>query len=230
VNNKGYIYSSIAAMAFRFVIGFYISLLCSSTLALSQTINNFKPYHPDRYTLELPKTWERNKIITAITDILSQTIDELKEMDFCTDCKAVYTVRLTIDSINITNPQTSSPVEIGNIPHYTYTFDYTFYAALIVVDTAGIPVSSLRLIAPDEIMTFLQQFTLPPQNATYRSQYVYDNRGRVVGRRWVQEAAPFNIAQPRINASSIVTENFLLNICEKKIYEIRRTLNKLNSD
>jgi len=217
-------------MAFRYAIGFFFLLIQNTVSVYAQSNQDFKPYHPDRYTFELPKIWERNKMIAAVTDVISQTIDELKDKDFCTDCNAGYTVRITIDSISISNVQTSQPIEIGNLPHYTYSFDYSFYAALLIVDSAGKPVTSLRLIGPDEVMTYLTQFTLPAQNATYRAQYVYDNRGRPIGRRWVQEAGPFNIAQPRINASSIVTENFLLNICEKKIFEIRRLLRRLNSD
>src|SRR5688572_2046464 len=195
-----------------------------------QQKDSFVVNRPDRYQLDLPGEWNRNKLIEAITDILPQTIDELKDRDFCTGCKGGYSVKLNIDSVSVTNAQTSMPVEIGTIPHYTFSFDYSFYAALVICDSLGNPFTMLRLMGTDEMMTYINQFTLPPQNITYRSHYVYDSRGRVIGRRWLQEARAMNIATPRISPFSVVTESFLLNICENKIYEIRKLLRKLNQD
>ncbi len=201
-----------------------------SVLPFCQQKDSFVVNRPDRYRLELPREWNRNKLIEAITDVLPQTIDELKDKDFCTECKGGYTVKLNIDSVSVANAQTSMPVEIGSIPHYTFSFDYSFYAALVISDSSGTPFTMLRLMGTDEVMTYINQFTLPPQNIVYRSQNVYDSRGRVIGRRWVQEARAMNIANPTINPFSIVTESFLLNICEKRIYEIRKLLRKLNQD
>jgi hypothetical protein len=62
--------------------------------------------HPDRYRLDLPKEWNRHRLIEAVTDILPQTIDELKDREFCTDGKAAYFIRLAIDSLVISNEQT----------------------------------------------------------------------------------------------------------------------------
>lgn len=203
----------------------HISVFC-----FSQQKDSFSVDRPDRYRLDLPKAWDKNKLIEAITDILPQTIDELKDMDFCTECNGGYTVKLAIDSVTVANSQTTMPVEIGSIPHYTFSFDYSFYAALVVIDSSGKPFTMLRLMGTDEVMTYTEQFTLPPQNITYRSQYVYDTRGRVIGRRYVQEARAMNIATPRISPFSILTESFLLTICEKRIYEIRRMLKKITQN
>lgn len=197
--------------------------------ASSQTSDSLF-YHPDRYRLDLPKEWKKHKLIEAITDILPQTIDDLKDRDFCTECKAGYYVRLNLDSLTVSNVQTTMPVEIGSIPHYTFSFDYSFYAALMISDSSGKPFTMLRLVAPDEIMMYTKQFTLAPQNITYRYQNIYDTRGRVVGRRRVQEAGAMNVATPKISPFSIVTESFLLDICEQKIFEIKKILKKLNED
>jgi hypothetical protein len=186
--------------------------------------------HPDRYRLDLPKVWNRHKVIEAITDILPQTIDELKDREFCTSGKAAYSVRLAIDSIVINNEQTSPPIEIGSIPHYTFTFNYSFHAALVVFDSLGNSITSLQLVSNEDIMDYSKQFTLRPQNVVYRYQTIYDPRGRAVGRRLVQETPAVNNYIPKISASSVMTEDFLLNICENKIYEIRRLLKKISSD
>ncbi len=192
--------------------------------------NNSPINHPDRYRLDLPKQWNRHKLIEAITDILPQTIDELKDRGFCTEGKAAYYVRLIIDSLSVSNQQTSLPVEIGSIPHYTFSFNYSFKAALFISDSLNKLVSMLRLVDSDEISTYTKQFTTAPQNVIYRYENIYNNMGRVVGRRIVEEARAVNTSVPRSNAFSIVTQNFLLNICEQKIFEIRRMLKKINSD
>jgi hypothetical protein len=176
--------------------------------------NNITINHPDRYRLELPKEWNRHKLIDAITDILPQTIDELKNREFCTEGKAAYYVRL---------------FEIGSIPHYTFSFNYSFYAALMITDSLGKPVSMLQLISAEEIMNYSKQFSLRPQNIVYRYQNIYDTRGRVIGRRLVEEARAVNNYVPKISAFSVLTESFLLNICEQKIFEIRKLLKKLNA-
>jgi hypothetical protein len=186
--------------------------------------------HSDRYRLDLPKTWNNHRLIEAITDILPQTIDELKDRDFCTEGKAAYYVRILLDSLSVNNIQTSLPVEIGSIPHYTFSFNYSFYAALVINDSLGKSVSLLQLIPAEESMTYSNQFSLRPQNVIYRYETIYDSRGRPMGRRMVQEVGAVNNYVPKISPFSVLTEDFLLNICEKKIYEIRKMLKKINSE
>lgn len=192
--------------------------------------NDITINHPDRYRLDLPREWNRHKLIEAITDILPQTIDELKDRGFCTEGKAAYYVRLFMDSLTVNDVQTSPPVEIGSIPHYTFSFNYSFYAALIITDSLKKPVSMLQLVSGEEIMSYSKQFNLRPQNVVYGYQTIYDQRGRPVGRRLVEEARAVNNFVPKISPFSIVTESFLLTICEQKIYEIRKILKKINSD
>ena len=210
-----------------------VSLLMLALLFFFQGIgqNNDKSInHPDRYRLELPKNWNRHKLIEAITDILPQTIDELKGRDFCTEGKAAYYVRLFMDSLSVNDVQTTQPVEIGSIPHYTFSFDYSFYAALIITDSLENPVSMLQLVSGEETMNYSKQFSLRPQNIVYRYQTIYDSRGRPMGRRVVQEAGAINNYVPKISPLSILTEDFLLAICEQKIFEIRKMLKKIIPD
>ncbi|MGH2553743.1 MAG: hypothetical protein ACRDEB_08495 [Chitinophagaceae bacterium] len=187
-------------------------------------------YHKNSYRLDLPKQWNRHKLIEAITEILPQTIDELKDRDFCTEGKAAYSVWLYLDSLSVYDVQTSPPVEIGSIPHYTFSFNYNFYAALMITDSLKKTVSSLQIISNEEIMTYTKQFSMLPQNVVYRYVTIYDNRGRAVGRRLVEEAGAVNMYVPKFSPFSILTQDFLLNICEKKILEIRRMLKKINPD
>ena len=201
-----------------------------SVFSFCQPKDSFSVTRPERYRIDLPKELNKNKFIEAVTDVLSQTIDELKDRDFCTECKGGYYVRLSIDSVTVSNVQTTAPIEIGSIPHYTFSFDYSFQSALVVHDSSGKPFTMLRLISAGDVMTYTKQFSLPPQNITYRLENVYDSRGRIIGRRYVQEATAMNIANPRISPFSILTESFLLNICERRIYEIRKMLKKLTAD
>jgi hypothetical protein len=186
--------------------------------------------HPERYRLDLPKEWNRHKLIEAITEILPQTIDELKDREFCTEGKAAYYVRLLMDSLSVNYVQTSPPVEIGSIPHYTFSFNYSFYAALTITDSLGKTVSMLQLLSGEETMTYSKQFSLRPQNVVYKYITIYDPRGRAVGKRLVEEAGAVNNYVPKMSPFSILTEDFLLNICEQKIMEIRKLLKKINSD
>jgi hypothetical protein len=186
--------------------------------------------HPDRYRLDLPKEWKKSRLIDALTDILPQTIDELKDRDFCTEGKAAYSVKLAIDSLTVSNEQTTPPVEIGTIPHYTFSFNYNFMASLLVIDSTGRSVSMLQLVPGDETMTYQKQFSLAPQNIVYRYQTLYDQRGRAAGRRMVEDAGAVNNYVPRLSAFSVLTQEFLLRICEQKIYEIRKLLKKLNQN
>ena len=192
---------------------------------------NYTPVnHPDRYRLELPKEWNRHRLIEAITDILPQTIDELKNREFCTEGKAAYYVRIFMDSLSVNDIQTTPPVEIGSIPHYTFSFNYSFYAALMITDSLGKTVSMLQLISSEEPMNYSKQFSLRPQNAIYRYQTVYDSRGRPMGRRLVEDAPAVNNYVPKISPFSILTQDFLLTICEEKIFEIRKLLKKIIAD
>ena len=140
-----------------------VTLLLLALLFFLQGIgqnNDSQIQHPGRYRLDLPKELMRPKLIQAVTDILPQTIDELKDREFCTSGKASYYVRLFIDSLVINNQQTSLPVEIGTIPHYTFSFNYSFYAALIVSDSLKKPVSLLQLVSSEETMNYSKQFNV----------------------------------------------------------------------
>jgi hypothetical protein len=216
-------------MATRARLYVLLPVLFFSIYGISQSKDSLPPQQK-RYRLDLPKEWKRPKLIQAITDILPETIDELKDLEFCTSGKAAYNIRLAIDSIVISNEQTSLPVEIGSIPHYTFSFSYNFHAAMVVFDSLGKPVSMLQLISNEETMTYSKQFSLTPQNVVLKYETIYDLRGRAVGRRLVEEARAVNNFVPKINAGSVITGDFLLNICERKIYEIRRLLKKINPD
>lgn len=187
--------------------------------------------YPGRYRLQLPAGWDhKHKLMEVINDLLPSTIDELKDRDFCTEGSASYYVKLVVDSITVTNIQTPPPVEINFRPYYTTSFDYSFYAALAVYDSLQQPVSKLRLVSTDEISTYTNRFSTPAQNVVYRSQYVYDNRGRVVGRRYVEEGRAVNTYVPKVNPWLILTPAYFENICEKKIIEINKMLKNLSSN
>lgn len=187
-------------------------------------------FHPDRYLLILPPEWNKTKMIAATSEVLSQTIDELKDKDFCTEGRAIYNVHLYIDSVTVSNQQTAAPIEIGSIPHFNYSFDYSFNAGLLVTDTSNKSVAFLRLVSGDEVMTYSSQITTRPQNVTYRYEPVVSNTGRVMGRRLVQDVPAVTTYVPQLNAFAILSQSFLADICAQKLLEMRKTLKKLNQD
>lgn len=205
-------------------------------LGIAQTISAQKPDlntpippdHPGMYRLILPDGWEhRHKLMQVITDILPETIDELKDRDFCTEGTASYYVQLLLDSITAGNVHTPAPVEINNRPYYTVSFDYSFYGALVVLDSNRNIISRLRLISAEEVNTYTERFSTPAQNITYRTISIYNPQGRVIGTRRVPDSRPVNNYVPRVNPWNIITQQFLEDICEKRIMEIGRLLKKI---
>jgi hypothetical protein len=216
-------------MATRVRLYVLLPVLFISIHGTSQFIDSLQD-HPGKYRLDLPTGWKKPKLIETITDILAQTIDELKNRDFCTEGKAAYYVRLLIDSVTVSNQQSSPPTEIGSMPHYTVSFDYSFKAALQVTDSVNIPVSMLRLVSGEDVFTYTKQITTGRQNVTYRYENVYNSLGRVVGRRLVEDARAVNTFVPKLDPWSILTEQFMMNICEQKLYEIKKMLKQINGE
>lgn len=188
------------------------------------------PYYPERYQLVLPDEWmKRPKVLKAINEILPQTIGELKDRDFCTQCKAGYKVTLYTDSVEYFNEITSAPTQVGREARFTCSFDYRFYAALLVSDSSGKAVTMLRLNDANEILTWSKVVTATQQNGVYRYENIMDTTGtRLIGRRVIEEAPPVLTDAPTVNARSVLTPSFILRICELRIYEIEKTLRKLN--
>lgn len=189
------------------------------------------PDHPGMYRLILPTGWEhRHKLMQVLTGILPETIDELKDRDFCTEGTASYYVQLLLDSVTVSNIHTPAPVEINSRPYYTVSFDYSFYGALAVMDSNQQIISRLRLISNEEVNTYTERFSTAPQNVTYRTISIYNPQGRQVGTRRVPDSRPANTYIPKVNPWNIVTQPFLENICEKRIMEIGRILKKITED
>jgi len=196
---------------------------------LSAQKDKYIPQHSDRYKLDLPVDWiKKTRLVRVVTDILPKTITELADRDFCTECKAGYTVSLYIDSIRVYNEHTSAPIQIGRASRYTFSFNYSFYAALLLRDSTGRPLSMLRLNDSQELLHYSKNYSLEPKNYTTRNQPVYDTAGQIIDRRIVEELPMVITDLPKYNAGSVLTESFLQEICERSIYEIDRFLRKFN--
>ncbi len=189
------------------------------------------PYHPNSYHLLLPRDWIRPKLIKAITTILPQTLDPLKERDFCTYCTADYTVMLIVDSISY---------RAGDqILMYTNTISDSFpdaligvngfYAALRLVDSNGKALVDLRLVSPDELMSSGNDYQMvlqkPAPAIPYDIELIRTSRGT---QAYLRRTDYTNTLQPTPVYREIPYSNVvpLLKICETRIYEIRRTLRR----
>lgn len=119
----------------------------------------FAKRFPDRYQLDLPAEWNRPKLLGAINQILPKAIEELKDKDFCTECRGAYTVRLILDSprvasrsnINKGYAGSRSFMEAGRLlqgaaNQVTMQVTYRFRAALGIYDSSGQRVTQLLLV------------------------------------------------------------------------------------
>lgn len=195
--------------------------------ARAQQVKN-RPNYPDRYQLDLPADWmKKPKLIRTITDILPKTLSQLEEKQFCTECRAGMRVSLLIDSLEVINENTSAPTQVGQTSRYTYSFNYSFYAALLLTDSNGHPLSLLRLNDAAELMSYSKEFSMQAMNATYRREPVYDTLGRIVSSRIVEEAPAIITDVPRMSPYQVLTNDFILNICLRRIYEIEKYLRKV---
>lgn len=167
--------------------------------------------HPDRYRLRLPDVWMDSKIIKVVTEILPKTIDELKNMGFCTDGKAAYYVFLIVDSLSV-NPT-----------------GYSFHAALRIYDSLGKAISDLRLISSDEIFYSQRSIKTSPTNNYYtEAEYTYtaapDQYGNYQRIQNVRKPPPV-WKNDFINYSFIDVD--ILNVCKSKLLELRKLLKEL---
>jgi hypothetical protein len=197
-----------------------------SISSLSQN-NDLPLNNGGQYRLALPDEWTRPRLIKAITEILPQTIDALKNRQLCVSCNGAYIVRLILDSVVITNAQNSQPVEAGSVPRYTYTFsfNYRFYGALTVMDSLEHPVERLKLAGTNELFTYSKDYTLPAQGSGPRYQFAYDSSGKIVNDKSITESTKtVNKDTPAHNAKLVLTDAYLRDICEQRIFDIRKKL------
>jgi hypothetical protein len=202
-------------------------------LVMAQKKKDSLRYHPNSYRLDLPPEWLKPKTMKVITEILPATIDELKEREFCTSGKADFTVRLLIDSVEVSNEQTSFPQERGSGQYtyflYSFSFSYRFYAALVLYDSLKRPVSRLRLYSTNEWFDYSKEYKLAPQNGVYQYENVYDTSGkRVVGKKLVEIAKPYITEIPVHNAKYELGYTHLVDMCKQQFYVIRKWLRGLS--
>jgi hypothetical protein len=202
------------------------SIVLLGSLSYSQNSNYVRKF-PDRYELDLPKEWDKPKLIMAITEILPKTLDVLKDKDFCTGCKAGYSIKLTIDppyiksrnniSKGIEN-STSSPRNYNS--HYSMEVVYQFRAALELYDSAGKNIIDLVLVLPEE--EHIKKKDTSMYNLDYsRPQTIKDMYGGTVA----------TVQIPAVNSIPITNTLYpslyeQLAIAEQRVYAIQNILKK----
>lgn len=217
--------------------GLIILLICCCGLFATVSAQSAQelPYHPNSYHLLLPEGWLKPKLIRAITDILPQTLEQLKDKDFCTSCKADYTVMLIMDSITIGNGQQLTtliqPI-IDSFPDIAYGI-VSFYAALRLFDSNGRAVVDLQLINTDEnlnesIPYALQMQQLPP-SAPYDIELLRTSRGAIT---YLRNTSLYNnLPSTPVYRRPLYSNSIsFMGICERRIYQIKRLLRRLQAD
>jgi hypothetical protein len=194
----------------KIFLGVFLLVCCADTVAQS---GNYSRKFPDRYALHLPKEWNKPKILKVLTEILPQAIDELKDLDFCTDCEGRYTVMLVIDSPLIKSRNNTSNGSGGNVSYYTMEVIYQFRAAIGIIDSSGKIITELVLVSDEEehAKRSASQYT----QTTYSLQSIKDREGRIT-----RMMIPISRPAPLSNQLS-PTMTDLINIAEQRIYLIR---------
>jgi hypothetical protein len=117
--------------------------------------------YPERYTVELPKSWKgKPKLLRMITDILSTSMIELKDREFCIDCNAGYTVK-----IEFTEPitdQLAIRTEGKELLHPGMKL-YSFGAAFVLYNSSSQPIVFMRIVNEDDAFLL--------SNNAYRAQH-----------------------------------------------------------
>jgi hypothetical protein len=210
------------------VLCFFISIQ-----SYSQT-DTAARYYAGRYLLDIPKEWEKAKLLDAITEILPQTFDEYIDSSkkFCLDCKTDLIVSLMI--------QPAVKVKGKEM--------YQFSAALGLFDTSGKELMELSLISPEEkhqIKVRLEYKNAPsynynsyndnrtPSNNNVTRTFITGPRGNIVGSVRTAQPRTYTVNPPRI-VNNIPTSRELspsildlMFIAEKRIYEIQEILENL---
>jgi len=207
-----------------YIFSFIVSILGIS--AASSQNPERKTTGSTPYSLQLPEEWKRPRLIKAIDEIARQSFGELRNRNYCTDCSTTYSIRLNIDSVVIHDPQNSPIFETGSVPRPTYTFSFTYqFAASLVLDSAGHSISRLRLIYNMEIFTYAKDFTLPAQGSGASNHFVYDTSGKIVNDKSSLNSSKINITEtPKHNARAALTDAFLRDLCEQRIFAMRKKL------
>jgi hypothetical protein len=190
--------------ALKKIAGLLLALHLFFLYASSQK-NDIIINHPDRYRLRLPEEWMYPKVIKAVTDILPKTIDELKGRDFCTVGKAAYYIFLIIDTFSIDQS------------------GYSFHAALRTYDSLGRVIADLLLFSPKEIFSLRRSIKIRPADYYSTATYVYspapDETNSPPLPVWDEDF--FTFSSLKLN---------ILNMCKKKIFEIKKLLRRFNQE
>ena len=198
-----------------------VLFLCNGTIFSQYT--HYSRSFPDRYKLDLPQEWNRPKLIQVITDILPQTIDELKGKDFCTDCDAGYTVMLVVDTPYIVSRNNISKGFSGKYKYlYTAQVIYRYRATLGVFDSTGRSVIELVLVSQSEEHAKRKDTSV---SVSADMEFVRGPNGQVVFTKFNQTETP--VVPPSNNLFPTLYE--LINTAEQRVYQIRDILAKLKN-
>jgi hypothetical protein len=173
--------------------------------------------------LDLPEEWRKPKIYKVITEILPQTLQELKDKEFCTDCTAGFTVMLVIDSQNIVsrNNFSNGYSNQNRTLNYTREVIYSFRASLGLFDSSLNMISEVLLVQTDEQHALRSSWQ--QTGSSQPVQQIRSRRGRVT-----EVSIPAMINMP-INNDTWPTLIDMVNISEQKLYHVRDVLRKLKA-
>lgn len=221
-------------MNHRYIVFIVLSILLNQSYLLAQRNDDDK--YAKRYRLELPEEWTKKpRLMRAITNILPQTLSKISDFDFCTYGKAKYVVKLYVGRLNVMNEYMTPPIEGGGKISYIHSFEYTFYAGLLLCDTNGRGISMLRLNDPDDVYNYRKEYVtfanqrpgLPALNPVLDMEASDNvnssNLPDVLRRRSLN-----NRNSPK-RVKDILTTDFFLRICMSKIYETQRLLRDIAS-
>jgi hypothetical protein len=187
--------------------------------------------YANRYKLDIPKDWiKKPRLMRAITNILPLTLTQLKELDFCTEGKAAYTVKIFIGRIRVQNDNITTPIQQSGRITYTHTFNYSYYSGLMLYDSTGKELIMLRLTDPKETYQYRREYSKAQKRLHNNTEVamVNDIQTLPAYNSLLRDGATVN-KLPAHTAKSVLTNDFLLKICEEKVFEIQKILRSLSS-
>jgi hypothetical protein len=207
-----------------------VSLLSGTTSMAQKWVAN---KYANRYKLDIPTAWiKKPRLMRALTHILPITLTPLQEMDFCTEGKSAYTVKIFIGKPKIQNELITTPIEYGGRFTYTHAFSYIFYAGLMLYDSLGKELLMLRLTDPTEAYTYRKEYIWTPKNLFNNfSMAVNDGTDLPPSMHYstVSREAAGATGPTTHSAQQVLSTDFLLKICEEKVFDIQKILRSLSS-
>lgn len=202
-----------------YIANFFLLLFtCCSINAQSFAAKRY----PERYSLEIPEDFKTPKFIEALTDLIPQKVDILKDKQFCMGCTGGYSARLVITKPVIKNKQCiDNGIYSDKSKSFIYSFTYSFVAYISILDSSYKRIAIIEILSPNEELYFSKQFYMPLSYDYYAQST--DSRGRMRYLKVPRPVDPWEFVN-RNSRQFVLSTYELIEVVEQKVYELKHSL------